>query len=52
MTTDIADYGVLRIEQSADFNGDGKVDVVFVRAHWPTLDTYPMLILLNNRRGG
>ena len=52
VTTDIADYGGPRIEQSADFNGDGYVDVVLVRAHWPTLDTYPMLILLNNRRGG
>ena len=52
VTTDIADHGSPRIEQSADFNGDGYADVVLVRAHWPTFDTYPMQILLNDRRGG
>lgn len=49
--TDIGDKGSPSIEESADFNGDGYVDVVVVRAHWRTYDTYPMQILLNNRRG-
>lgn len=52
LTVDIADYGSPRIEQSADFNGDGYIDVVLVRAHWPTFDTYPIQILLNDRHGG
>jgi FG-GAP-like repeat len=52
LATDISDHGSPRIEHSADFNGDGYIDVVLVRAHWPTFDTYPMQIFLNNRRGG
>jgi VCBS repeat protein len=51
LKTDVSDRGGARIEETADFNGDGYVDVVFVRAHWPTFDTYPLQILLNNRRG-
>lgn len=51
LKTDVSDHGSPRIEESADFNGDGYVDVVFVRAHWPTFDTYSMQILLNDRRG-
>jgi hypothetical protein len=50
--TDIADHGAPRIEQSADFNGDGYVDVVVARSNWRVFDTYPMHVFLNDRRGG
>ena len=52
LRTDVADHGTPRIEQSADFNNDGYVDVVLARANRPTFDTYPLQILLNDRRGG
>jgi hypothetical protein len=52
LAMDVSDLGSIRIEAAADFNGDGAADVAVVRGHWPTFDTYPMRILLSNRRGG
>ena len=52
VSTDASDRGGVATEDSADINGDGYVDVVITRHNWRTFDTFPMLVLLNNRRGG
>jgi hypothetical protein len=52
VSTDSSDFGGVATEDHADVNGDGYVDVVITRHRWRTLDTYPMLVLLNDRRGG
>jgi hypothetical protein len=41
------DTGGIATEDSADFNGDGFIDVVIMRHNWPGLVTYTPLILLN-----
>lgn len=50
--TDMSDFGGIATEDAADVNGDGYVDVVITRHRWRTFDTFPMLVLLNDRRGG
>ena len=52
VSTDASDHGGVATEDSADINGDGYVDVVITRHNWRTFDTFPMLVLLNNRRAG
>ena len=52
VATDSSDRGGVATEDSADFNGDGLVDVVITRHNWRTFDTYALLVLLNNGRGG
>lgn len=51
-STDMSDFGGVATEDSADLNEDGYVDVVIARHRWRTLDTFPMLVLLNDQRGG
>lgn len=52
LTSDQSDFGGIATEDSADVDNDGYVDVIITRHRWRTLDTFPMQVLLNNRRGG
>ena len=52
LSTEAAVFGGIATEDSADFNGDGYVDVVTTGHRWRTYDTFPMLVLLNDRKGG
>lgn len=52
LSTDMSDFGGIATEDAADVNGDGYVDVVITRHRWRTFDTFPMLVLLNDQRGG
>ena len=52
VSTDASDFGGIATEDSADFNGDGYVDVLVTRHRWRTYDTFPPVVLLNDRKGG
>jgi FG-GAP-like repeat len=52
LSTDFSDMGGVASVDAADFNGDGYVDILITRHNRPTMDTYPLLMLLNNRHGG
>ena len=52
VSTAASDFGGTATEDSADFNGDGYVDVLVTRHRWRTYDTFPLLVLLNDRHGG
>src|SRR5258706_15317713 len=36
---------------AADFTGDGLVDVLVTRAHWPTAEQYTVQLLVNDGDG-
>jgi hypothetical protein len=53
LTTSLSDSGeAVTSLTAADFNGDGLADVLVTRTDYPTYNTYPLQILLDNGHGG